>query len=510
MPARFLGVCALLSAVLVSPWEGACASAWQAVPHPSAGERKVEIDRDRILRLDEDRVAAWTRLTLDMDMTDSESGKRYDAVQALNHYDCAARRFTTVKRIYMRGGRAVHFESIVFKREIDVGLGSLDDRLMAEACKIRMAVAMHADMRSKEETRKPEILAVAETASRPPERLTTPARRLIQLPKIDKSQLEEQAKAAEAKPAADAKAEAKQPPEPKPVPGKAEAKSAPESKPAPKAPVKAEEKSSERPALSRQAIERMYATSGPRRAPAPKKKAEEKPEPPPDYSKVHWGYEGLGAPENWGKLRREYRTCETGRRQSPIDIRGGIKVDLEPMRFDYKISKFRVTDNGHTLQVDVSPGNTLNVMGRRFELLQLHFHRTSEERINGRYFDMSVHLVHQDDEGRLGVVAVLLERGPEHPLVQTVWNHMPLEKGQEMQPSIPINLNQLLPDPESRAYYTYMGSLTTPPCTEDVLWMVLKQPLTVSPEQIAIFSRLYRHNARPIQPSNGRLIKESR
>jgi carbonic anhydrase len=165
-------------------------------------------------------------------------------------------------------------------------------------------------------------------------------------------------------------------------------------------------------------------------------------------------------------------------------------------------------DNGHTLQVTVGEGLAMQIMGKRYELVQLHFHRPAEERVNGKTYDMVVHLVHKSDEGHLAVVAVLLEKGGEHPLIQTLWNNMPLERDMEVSPAEPIDVMQLLP--ENRAYWTYMGSLTTPPCTEGVLWMVMKQPLQVSAEQVSIFSRLYRNNARPVQPSNGRLIKESR
>ena len=224
-------------------------------------------------------------------------------------------------------------------------------------------------------------------------------------------------------------------------------------------------------------------------------------------SHVHWGYAGEGGPEKWAELNPEFRQCAIGTRQSPIDIREGIRVDLEKIQFEYRPSSFAVLDNGHTIQVNVSPGNSLQVMGRRFELLQFHFHRPSEERINGRQFDMVAHLVHKDAEGRLAVVAVLLERGQDQALVQTIWNNLPLEKGDALPAPGQLDLNQLLP--ENRAYYTYMGSLTTPPCSEGVLWMVMRTPVQVSPNQIAIFSRLYPMNARPIQAGSGRLIKES-
>ncbi|MBL0090419.1 MAG: carbonic anhydrase family protein [Ideonella sp.] len=221
----------------------------------------------------------------------------------------------------------------------------------------------------------------------------------------------------------------------------------------------------------------------------------------------HWSYSGDGGPETWGNLKPEFAKCSTGSRQSPIDIRGGVTVNLDPVQFDYRGSGFNVVDNGHTVQVNIGGGNSIEVMGRRYELVQFHFHRPSEERINGRQFDMVAHLVHKDPEGRLAVVAVMLDRGSAHPLVQTVWNNLPLEKGDEVSARSTMDLNDLLPS--DRRYYTYMGSLTTPPCSEGVLWMVMQQPVTISNEQIAVFSRLYPMNARPIQSAAGRLIKQS-
>ncbi len=222
---------------------------------------------------------------------------------------------------------------------------------------------------------------------------------------------------------------------------------------------------------------------------------------------THWDYAGAEGPDAWGKLRPEFNKCATGSRQSPIDIRGGIAVDLDPIKFDYRPSAFSVIDNGHTVQVNVEPGNSITITGKRYELVQFHFHRPSEERINGRQYDMVAHLVHKDVDGRLAVVAVLLDRGSAQAIVQSVWNNLPLERGDEVHAGTRIDLSQLLP--EDRRYYTYMGSLTTPPCSEGVLWMVMKQPVPISVEQVAIFSRLYPMNARPVQQADGRLIKES-
>jgi carbonic anhydrase len=223
---------------------------------------------------------------------------------------------------------------------------------------------------------------------------------------------------------------------------------------------------------------------------------------------AHWGYSGDGGPKTWGAMRPEFAKCGNGTRQSPIDIRGGFVVDLEPVQFDYKASAFRVLDNGHTLQVNLDGGNSIVAQGQRYLLQQFHFHHPAEERIDGRGFDMSLHLVHRDEQGRLAVVALLLERSSAaQPVVQAVWNNLPLEQGEEIGTRAVVDLNHLLP--ADRGYYTYMGSLTTPPCTEGVLWMVMRQPVSVTPEQVALFARLYPMNARPVQQAAGRIIKQS-
>ena len=229
--------------------------------------------------------------------------------------------------------------------------------------------------------------------------------------------------------------------------------------------------------------------------------------PPPPPRGTHWSYDGEHGPANWSKINIDWAACNTGKRQSPIDIRDGIKVDLEKISFDYKPTSFSVVDNGHTIQVTLFGGNYITVMNQTFELLQFHFHRPSEERINGKSAEMVVHLVHKNAEGRLAVVAVLLERGQAHRGIQTIWNNLPLEKNDVVHPSVVIDPADFLPG--QRDYYTYMGSLTTPPCTEGVLWMVMKQPMQAAPAQMALFSRLYPMNARPIQSSAGRVIKES-
>jgi carbonic anhydrase len=238
----------------------------------------------------------------------------------------------------------------------------------------------------------------------------------------------------------------------------------------------------------------------------PEPKAAPRPEP---EHEVHWSYSGPTGPEHWGKLKPEFAACASGKRQSPIDIRDGARLELEPIRFDYKPAPLRIVDNGHTVQVNYAEGSSIQVAGERYELKQFHFHKPSEERINGRLYDMVAHLVHQSMDGRLAVVAVLFEAGPFHNgFVKGLWPHLPLESGREIAPlEVTIDVSELLP--AERTYYTFMGSLTTPPCSEGVLWMVLKNPVPITAEQVRVFGRLYALNARPVQPPHGRLIKES-
>jgi carbonic anhydrase len=242
-------------------------------------------------------------------------------------------------------------------------------------------------------------------------------------------------------------------------------------------------------------------------APAKPAKAAAKAAEAPAAHAAHWDYKGTAGPAAWGGLKPEFSLCSVGQRQSPIDIKGGLAVDLEPVRFDYQASRFAVVDNGHTVQVNLAGGNSIDVGGKRFDLLQFHFHRPSEERIDGRQFEMSLHLVHKDDQGRLAVVALLFEKGPANAALQKVWNNLPLERNEENAARAPLELVDLLP--ADRRYFTYMGSLTTPPCSEGVQWIVMRQPVTLTPEQIDIFARIYPMNARPIQQMAGRRIIQS-
>lgn len=220
-----------------------------------------------------------------------------------------------------------------------------------------------------------------------------------------------------------------------------------------------------------------------------------------------WSYEGASGPQAWAGLKPEYATCGKGERQSPIDVRDGIKVQLDAVQFHYQAPDFRVLDDGRTVKVLVGAGSAIEVRGQRFELTHLQFHRPAEVHVNGKVFDMAAHLVHQDKQGRQAVVAVPLQRGDANSVVQMVWNNLPLEKGVEQVARSPLDLMGLLP--LDQRYITFMGSMTTPPCQEGVLWVVMKNPVSISGYQEAVFSRLYPMNARPLQALNGRMVKES-
>lgn len=223
----------------------------------------------------------------------------------------------------------------------------------------------------------------------------------------------------------------------------------------------------------------------------------------------HWSYTGPTGTEKWGALSKEFATCGVGQRQSPIDIRRTVRADLPPIQFAYKPVPLSIIDNGHSIKVDTPGAGSITVEGENYDLVQFHFHKPSEEKINGKAYDMVVHLVHQSKAGKLAVVAVLMEAGKEQSLIRTLWTHLPLEQNTPVaRPEVKIDPTLLLP--AKRTYYTFLGSLTTPPCTEGVLWLVLKTPMQVSKEQLAGFGTIYKSNVRPVQPVNNRLIKESR
>ena len=227
-------------------------------------------------------------------------------------------------------------------------------------------------------------------------------------------------------------------------------------------------------------------------------------------SEVHWSYEGDNGPQNWAKLKPEFSLCGIGKRQSPIAIQSEATLQgpAEPLQFNYTPSRGTVVNNGHTVQVDVEGENSITVRNASYKLLQFHFHTPSEEMINSRRYAMVVHLVHKNEAGQLAVVAVLLEQGEPNAFIDKVWTYMPLDTNDKVRmPEGLLDLSELLP--KDQRYYQFMGSLTTPPCTEGVLWMVLKQPVKISAAQYRLFRQQFPLNARPVQAVNGRPVREA-
>ena len=215
---------------------------------------------------------------------------------------------------------------------------------------------------------------------------------------------------------------------------------------------------------------------------------------------AHWEYEGAMGPENWGK---EFPTCGRGKSQAPLNIKGPFEKVRFSVAPDYKQGQLKIVNNGHTIQVNVPVGSKIRIDGRAYDLMQFHFHRPSEEHIDGKPSVMVVHFVHKNLEGELAVLAVMLREGNENPGIKTLWTHAPPKEGPEVVPDgVMFNPANLLP--REMDFFHYDGSLTTPPCTEKVKFFILKSQVNISKEQVSDFP--FKMNARPIQPANGRPI----
>jgi carbonic anhydrase len=222
--------------------------------------------------------------------------------------------------------------------------------------------------------------------------------------------------------------------------------------------------------------------------------------PADKHATPHWDYEGEMGPARWVK---EFPTCGKGKQQSPLNIKGPFvkqRVDLAP---SYKAGPLTMLNNGHTIQVNIPAGSKLRIDGVAYDLLQFHFHRPSEEQIDGKPMAMVAHFVHKSADGKLAVIGVLLKEGNENPNIKTLWSNLPAGEGPPVEiADVSFNPANLLP--KELEFWSYEGSLTTPPCTEGVRFFILRSPVNISKEQVNAFP--FKMNARPVQPQNNREI----
>lgn len=227
---------------------------------------------------------------------------------------------------------------------------------------------------------------------------------------------------------------------------------------------------------------------------------------PTEAAQIHWEYEGEAGPENWGALSEDFALCSEGLEQSPIDITAADAENLTDLIFNYQPSTLEIVNNGHTIQANVTPGSFLSTNTDRYELRQFHFHHPSEHTINGDPAAMELHFVHVNQEGEIAVIGVLLAIGEENRAYMPVLNSMPTAAGETMLVEASFSMESLMP--QSRLYYAYSGSLTTPPCTEGVTWLLLTTPVEISAEQVEQFADIFELNARPVQDLNDREVQE--
>ena len=216
---------------------------------------------------------------------------------------------------------------------------------------------------------------------------------------------------------------------------------------------------------------------------------------------AEWGYDGEVSPEHWAELSPENIKCLEGHLQSPIDI---LTFESDTfsgsIEFDYHPSHIDVSNNGHTIQATLADSNTLRVNHHEYRMLQLHFHEPAEHHIDGVIYPMEVHFVHQDKEGSLAVVALLVKEGLENEYLSMIWDDVPEHANEHHEEAKDLLLAEMFPT--DKRIYHYLGSLTTPPCTEGVEWFVLDTPIAMSKDQIQRFRSLYHGNNRPVQDNS--------
>lgn len=243
----------------------------------------------------------------------------------------------------------------------------------------------------------------------------------------------------------------------------------------------------------------------------------------------HFAYSGDNGPANWSKLSPDFAVCQAGKNQSPVNVAGAQDVQLPELDLNYSTLAQSFVNNGHAVQanyaagstladsyhdnapnlahVQYAPGSTIGHLDSTFELKQFHFHAPSEHQLNGKNMPAEMHFVHADQSGHLAVVGVFVVEGTAHPAISQLWEDLPGEEGEDNDLDQRISASDLLPG--SKDYFYYQGSLTTPPCSEGVRWLVMKEPIAMSTDQIAALEKAIGFdNNRPVQALNGRVVFE--
>ncbi len=229
-------------------------------------------------------------------------------------------------------------------------------------------------------------------------------------------------------------------------------------------------------------------------------------EEPHPIAAAHWTYEGEEGPEHWGEIDPAYAVCGTGTSQSPIDISTPNEQDLANISFHYQPSEVNILNNGHTVQVNYDAGSYIELNGARYDVAQFHYHAPSEHAIDGKLFAAEIHVVHKNADGQLAVVGILLEDGAENTAFAPFIDNLPAEKADVKDTGVRINAADFLPAVQTT--FRYSGSLTTPPCTEGVNWLVMTTPIELSTTQLSALDVLFEDNNRPLQELNDRPLAE--
>ena len=224
-------------------------------------------------------------------------------------------------------------------------------------------------------------------------------------------------------------------------------------------------------------------------------------------AEAHWSYEGATGPDRWGDLDAADRVCGVGTQQSPIDIVSPIQAKLPPLVFGWGTKPATIVNNGHTIRLDFTPGSTLLTSSDRYNLVQFHFHHPAEHLIAGKQSAMEAHFVHTNAAGNAAAVGVFMVPGKPNATFHKIVQTMPAAEGPSIKADPAIDPNGLLP--KKRDYFRYAGSLTIPPCGENIEWSLLRTPVEVAPDDIAAFAKLYAMNARPLQKDNRRYVLQS-